>query len=236
MTTPNSSTNTPSAAESAVTYINEQLTATQRRLRTTRWTTSIIVLAVAGYGIGITTWLHYNVLAPAAAADIATARVVDIVQQVGPPLADQVTREVPAAFATLPDMLLDQMPRFRAQLEDQVEKTMAGYAVEFEPEVDAFLTEFTNENHDRLKLVLDATNDPKLTKKFGDELEAELLTYLHAPNSRGESAMELLDQGRLALENVEVRLHRLAYAKDLTGEELKLRRVIAATMKAASIE
>jgi hypothetical protein len=43
--------------------------------------------------------------------------------------------------------------------------------------------------------------------------------------------MEMLDQGRVAMEDIQERLHRLAHAKDLTPEELKLRRVVAATLK-----
>ena len=57
-------------------------------------------------------------------------------------------------------------------------------------------------------------------------------SYLRTPINKGELVMDLLDQDRGALDDVQLRLHRLATAKDLTSEELKLRRVVAATLKA----
>lgn len=225
----------PSDAQHAVSYVEEQLAAVQRTLKITRIVTISLIVIIAGYAVGITSWMHHNVLEPTAAAEVATARAMDIIQESGTALSEQVVQEVPAALAQLPDMLLDQMPQYRMQLEDKFEQTLADYGREFEPEVEAFLNEFLEQNHDQVHAILSAVNDPKLTKRFGDELEQEILAYLKTPNESGESVLEMLDYGRVALEDVEARLHRLAYGKNLTAEELKLRRIVAATLKTADI-
>lgn len=232
MTTSNSF---PSAPETAIAFIEQELVAAQKTLKKTRITTAALVLAVVSYSLGITVWMSRNVLQPTAAAEIATARAVDIVQQSGHALSDQVVQQLPPALASLPDMVLDQLPRYRTQLEDKFEHSLADYGHELEPEAETFLNTFLTENHDQVEAILGATQDPKLTKHFGDQLEKQLMTYLETPNEKGESAMDMLDQGRVAMEDVQNRLHRLAHAKDLTPEELKLRRVVAATLKASDV-
>ena len=221
------------AEECAATFVERQLEAAENSLKRTRLTTTVLLVAVVGYSVGITTWMNYNVLQPRAAADIATARAVDFVKQGGAALSDQIVEQLPVAMANLPDMVLDQLPHYRMQLEDQFEHSLADYSKELETDVEGFLAQFLNENHDHVQAILGAANDPKLTKHFGDQLEQELLSYLKTPNNKGESAMDMLDQGRGTLEDVETRLHRLAHANDLTPEELKLRRIIAATLKAS---
>ncbi|MEI6085226.1 MAG: hypothetical protein WCS70_13125 [Verrucomicrobiota bacterium] len=221
-----------SAETCAASFVEQQLEATTKSLKTTRLVTSLLLVAVVGYSVGITTWLHYNVLQPTPAADITTAHAVEFVRQGGAALSDQIVHEVPTALANLPDMVLDQMPHYRMQLEDRFENSLALYGREFEPEVEAFLDQFLTENRDHVQAILGAANDPKLTKHFGDQLEQELLSYLKTPNANGESVMDMLDQGHATLEDVQARLHRLATAKNLTPEELKLRRIVAATLKA----
>jgi hypothetical protein len=234
MTTQNSSlpNPTPAPEQTAATYVEQQLVAAERRLKNTRLTTTVVVVLVIGYSVGVTAWMHHNVFEPRSAADIATAHAVEMVQSGGAALSDEIVQEVPAAVASLPDMVLNQMPQYRLQLEDRFEHSLADYGHEFEPEVETFLTQFVSENRESLETMLAAAQDPKLTKHFGDQFENELLSYLKTPNERGESAMNMLEQGQSALQDVQMRLHRLAHANDLTPEELKLRRLIAATMKA----
>jgi hypothetical protein len=230
MTTPNSA-----AEQTAAAFVEQQLATAERSLKITRLATLIVGLLVAGYAIGITTWMHFNVLEPTAAADIATARAVTLVQESGTALSDQIVHEVPALVAQAPDFVLEQMPSYRIQLEDQFEHTLADYGRELQPEMEAFLDQFITEHRDHIEAILGATSDPKLTEHFGDQLEQELLTYLKTPNEQGESVLDMLDQGRVTLEDVQLRLDRLAHAKDLSAEELKLRRIIAATMKATDV-
>jgi hypothetical protein len=236
MTTSNSHSPEASAEQTAAAFVEQQLTAAQRSLRITRIVSVAVVLVVIGYGVGITTWMHYNVLQPDAAADIATARTVDIVQRGGAAFSDQVVQELPAALASVPDMLIAQMPRYRVQLEDTIEQTLAKYGRELQPDVELFLDQFIKENREHVEAILKAVQDPKMTKHFGDQLEQEFLTYLKTPNDRGESVMHLLDQGKLAMETTEAHLHRLAYSTDLTPEELKQRRVLGSLLKAANIK
>jgi hypothetical protein len=231
MTTPNTNTE-----QTATSFVEQQLAAAERSLKITRLATTIIVLLVASYAIGMTAWMHYHVLEPTAAADIATAHIVTIAQESGAAISEQVIREVPALVAQVPDFLLEQIPSYRILLEDKFEQTLAEYGRELQPDVEAFLEQFTNENREHVEAFLGAVSDPKLTQRFGDHVEQELLTYLHTPNDRGESALDLLELGRVSLDDVQARLHRLAWAKDLTPEELKLRRIIGATMKAADVK
>ncbi|MCG3148334.1 MAG: hypothetical protein PCFJNLEI_01777 [Verrucomicrobiae bacterium] len=217
----------------ATSFVDEQLADAERTFKNTRRATLIICGAVGLYAIGVTAWLHNNVLQPTAAADIATAHAVEIVQQSGAALSDQIVHEVPAVIASAPDYLLEQMPDYRAQLENKFEQMLAAYGQQFEPEVEAFLDQFFNEHREQVQAILAAVNDPKMTKRFGDQLEQELLSYLKTPNARGESVLDLLDHGRVVLEDVEHRLDRLAHAKNLSAEEIKLRRIVAATLKTA---
>ena len=219
--------------QTALAYIDDSLAKAQRSLRTTRLATSVVVMLVAGYAVGITTWMHFHVFEPAAAADIVMAHAVTVVQESGAALSDQVVHEVPALVAQAPNYLLEQMPGYRTHLEDKFEQALADYGRELQPDVEAFLDQFFAEHHDHIDAIVGAAADPKLTKKFGDQLEQELLSYLKTPNENGESVVDMLDQGRVALEDVQARLHRLATAKDLSPEELKLRRIVAATLKAS---
>jgi len=226
----------PTTEQTAAKFVEQQLAAAERSLKVTRCATSIIVVLIVGYAVSITTWMHYRVLEPSAAADIATAHTVTFVQESGTALSDQIVQELPALVRQAPDFLIEQMPNYRIQLEDKFEQTLADCGRELQPDVEGFLDQFVAEHCDQVASILDAANDPKMTKQFGDKFEEELVSYLKTPNDHGESVLDMLDQGRIALEDVQQRLHRLAHDKDLTPSELKLRRLVATTLKATDVK
>lgn len=226
------STNNPEAV--AAQFVDDQLAAAQASLRRTRAFCVASVLFVAAYMSFITHTLHTRLLSPKPAAKLATTYTCVLVQQQGDALTKQLVRDVPSYIAGLPDVFLAELPKVRQDLENNIDQQLRACAqqisTQWGQQMDAYLV---SHRDDVLKFV-EGSQNPQTVAQLGDRFETETLRYLNTKAADGTSAMDKLQQGLAALNEVEAKLNRLAHAKDLTAQEKTLRQLIAVTLKSAN--
>ncbi len=225
--TPASSLNDAVASQ----YIDEQLKSAQASLARSRTFCIASVLLVTGYMSFITWTLQTRLLRPQAAADLATTYTSAFVTEQGNAAADQLVQQVPGYIAGLPDVFLRELPTVRKDLEKQLDYVLSAVSRDVSKQVGVYLDDYLVNNREQIASFLSSSQNPQFVEQFGEHLEQEVFSYLKVQGEDGHSAFDKLQQVAAGLGTVEVQLHRLAYAKDLTPEEQSLRQLIAITMR-----
>ena len=211
-------------------FVSQELAKTEASLRRTRMVCVASVLFVVGYMSFITHTLQTRLLQPKAAADIATGYVSAYVQVHGDALSKQLVRDVPAYIAGLPDAFLAELPHARRNLENKLDQGLLTYAEEVAKQWGQQLDDFLVSRRDEVVKFVEETQNPQVVEQLGEQFEQEALRFLYAKDYDGQSTMDRLQEGIVALNEVEARLHRLAYADDLAPHERTLRQLIAVSL------
>jgi hypothetical protein len=214
----------------ALQYVDDQLQKARGALRRTRIISILVVLVVLGYFGFLASYVRTQYLEPKAAAEMANAYAVAFVQENGPELSGKLKQEIPRLIQRLPDYALEQLPRFREDLENTLEERFTQYCQGSAVELGEHLDSFLEENREAINDFLEAGQTPEGAKELAANLEEEIRLYLQDPGADGESVSDKLNAALHALKQIEARLHRLANGADLTPQETQLRRAIAVMM------
>jgi hypothetical protein len=221
----------------AVSYIEERLQKARKSLKRTQILSIVVMVFVTGYLSTIGYLLKTRLLDPEPAADLATGQVTMMLQQYGPEATHWLKESVPPMVASLPQMLLDQMPAGRELLEAYVGDLMQTHAEKAAADLATHMDTFIAENKETLDAFIEAAQHPEGVEELGKHLEGELRGWLDyrieggEDGKKNESIREILDRTAGSLDKLEAKLDRLAHAKDLTEQEKKLRTAIAIIMK-----
>lgn len=229
-------TTSPTGEQAAVQYINDSLQKARATLRKTTIIATVLVLIVASYLTFITYKLRTEFLNPKPAATMAASQLRSFVVQNGPEITKSLKEQIPPMIAKLPDLVLEQLPNIRLALEQRLEDHLREYLLQTSEELGSHLDGFLDEHKENVDAFVEAAQDPEGTKVLGEQLEEELNQYITAKGDDGRSIHEKMDEVLDALKKMESQLDRLAHAKDLTPQELKLRYAIAVIMQAGERE
>ena len=218
------------------TYIQEELAAARRSLRTTQILGTIIVVALSIYLIIVTVKLK-NYLRPESAAEIATGFVVDQIDRYRGPFLAEVEQRVPAMIQQLPDYVLKQLPIARQRVEETFQTELRKYSESATDKLNADVEQYLKDNKEEIQTILEVSQDPKAVERLGPSIRSQIIeAYLEEEPAEGKSVHEQVATSFAMLQNAQQRIHRLATASDLTPEEQKTRRAIAIIMNTIDAE
>lgn len=227
--------NTPETI--AVEYIEQRLQKARKALKRTQILSIVVMVFVTGYLSTIGYLLKTRLLDPEPAADLATGQVTIMLQQYGPEATTWLKESIPPMVASLPQMLLEQLPAGREMLEAYVGEQMQTHAEKAAADLATHMDAFIADNKETLDAFIEAAQHPEGVAELGNHLEGELRGWLDyriesgEQGAKSESIREILNRTAGSLDNLEAKLDRLAHAKDLTEQEKKLRTAIAIIMK-----
>jgi hypothetical protein len=226
----------PAPEQAATRYVDEQLQKARASIKRTRIVSIVLVVIVFTYLSVIVHLLKKEYLQPKAAAEMANMQLVSFVQQSGPQLTKELKSEIPKLIAEIPDLMLAQLPLLREAVEARVEDALTAYCEQTATEMGGALDQFLLENREDIRALIEAGQDPAAVEELGEHLEDEIRSYLKMTGPDGESIQQKLDIALAQLSKLDARLHRLAYGKDLTAQEKKLRHAIALITRAGQAE
>ncbi len=207
-------------------FLLDELAAARASLKRTQVIGLIALVAIVCY-MGYVTMGIREALVPAKAADLAKGFIAERVSDQADELARQVTQQVPAMIAGLPDYILKQLPAYRLEIEKDVETNLKAHGMKVSRELGEKLDAFLNANIVQVKAVLKAGKDRSEFAKLEPQIDAFLADYLKQRLGGEESLQEKLDKTLHALRDIKKMTDRLATASDLTPAEKKARHAIA---------
>lgn len=220
----------PHDGQLAERYIHNELEQTRGSLVRTQVGSVAVALLLCGYMIYLTSTFRKN-LEPQAAATIAQGIASQKIEEQGPELASYVKREVPAYIRKAPDYALEQLPKFRQQIQTEVDNSIQKYAKESGDQLSAQIDKFLEENKEPVGELLKQGQDPKATEEINAKLKELFVQYMETTQVGGETLKAKLDSSLEMLNKVDARMKRLAEAKDLSPQEQSAKRAIAVLLK-----
>jgi hypothetical protein len=210
----------------AANYLATQVVQARVALQRTRVVGLICLLLLGGEMIFITSKFTAS-LQPHAAAEIADGMIMQQISDRGPDLAGQLKQKIPEYIQQTPDYALKELPKYRIALEDRMEKQLNEYCQKTSQQLDTQLDSYLTDHKEDIKGMITAGNDPAIAKRVGQDLHQQFLSYVHAKPDGGESIQDQLDVSLEALQGTAKTMHRLATAKNLTGQEKQTRHALA---------
>lgn len=234
-TSPPASTAPLDGDSAAANYLATQVKLARTALQRTRIIGLVLLMLLGGEMIFITSKFSSS-LEPHAAAEIADGMIMQQITDRGPDLASQLKQKIPEYIQQTPDYALKELPKYRLALEDRLEAQLNQYCQKTAKQLDTQLDGYLTEHKDDIKGMLTAGNDAEVSKRVGEDLKHQFLIYVHAKSQDGESIQDQLDLSLVALEGTAKTMHRLATAKDLTGQEKQTRHALAVLTSSLHIE
>lgn len=210
-------------------FIASEIEKTKKALKQTQIIGVAVFLFIFFY-VGSIAMRFHRSLQPDEAANMAKGMIAQKVIESEPELTAYLMREVPAAIEKVPDLVKQQLPELRAQLEDRLAEEFAKYAKETSDQLDAALDQYLEENKADFQTVMLAGSDPELAKEMTAAMRKMFIEYLSEKNGEEESIKEKIDEALRALTEIRAMMHKLAANKNLTPAEKKARRAIAVLM------
>ncbi|GEM_PF-2537741 len=224
------------AANAAVDYVNEQLTAARASLGRTKMVAVIIIIIVLAYMSFVTKSILAH-LEPQQAANTAKGVLTIQLAERGEILADQLKAKIPEMMQRLPEVVLHRMPAIREGIENRISAELKNYArktaSELEPQLDEFLTNHT----DDINEFLNASQDlDALREDLNDDLDELIANYLKNTTDGSETLLEKFEQSQVLLNNIADHTQRLAHDEDLSDREKQTRRAVAVLLVKADFK
>jgi len=208
-------------------YVADQLHNARLSLQRTQLIGALLVLVTLLYMLYMAINFR-RYLEPQAAAEVAGGLISERVNEQAQGVADQVKARVPEMIRELPDYALAQMPIYREALEQRIATDLRTHSAAAALNLGDHLDVFLDEHKDKIKTVFEATADSQAVKQMGAEIEHEFLKSLkNTQAGGGETLKTKLDTSLQMLQQVNMKMSRLANAKNLTPQERKARRAIA---------
>ena len=210
----------------AANYLAAQVKQARVALQRTRIVGVVLLLLLGGEMIFITSKFSAS-MQPHAAAEIADGMILQQINDRGPDLADQLKKKVPEYIQQTPDYALREMPKYRISLEDRLEAELNSRCQKTSQELGTQLDGYLTDHKEEIKGLITSGSDPAIAKRVGQDLKLQFMQYVHAKSQGGESIQEQLDLSLAALEGTAKTMHRLASARDLSGQEKQTRHALA---------
>lgn len=210
----------------AANYLATQVKQARTALQRTRIVGLVLLLLLGGEMIYITSRFSAS-LQPHSAAEIVDGMILQQINDRGPDLAAQLKQKIPEYIQQTPDYALRELPKYRVSLEDRLEAELNSRCQKTAQELDTQLDGYLNDHKEEIKGLITDGSDPAVAKRVGQDLKQQFMQYVHAKTQGGESIQDQLDISLAALQGTAKTMHRLATARDLTGQEQQTRHALA---------
>jgi hypothetical protein len=218
-------------------FIQQELASLKASLRTVSVFGTILVLAISIYLLVIAAGFVKN-LEPKEAAKMATAEVMSAINDNGEQFVDAVRERAPLAVEQATQVVIEQMPPFRKDIEQKFEEGLNNYCAQTSEQLNGKIDTFLDENKDEIKTLLDATDVDAAS--LSAALNELVMEYLKAkPADGGPSIKEQVADSLKMLKNAESELTRLAKNKNLNAKDKRARRgvaIIAGSIDSSELE
>ncbi len=219
---------TGEAAASA--YIAQELPKARKTLKRTRIVGLILVCLVGAY-ITMISVTMVRFFQPREAAQVASGMIVRHLDNDGPALAAEIEREVPLLIRQLPDYCLQELPRYRQEVEKGLERELRAYCASFSRDLGNQMDTLIDTHKAELKVLFENANDRAALRQILPNFD-QLLTGFLKTDADGKQIQQRVTDLAAVLKEIEQRVERLANASDLTPEEQKARRSLAVLARA----
>jgi len=220
-----------SSEDAAVQYIETQLAKTRTSLKNTNQVGVVLIVIVLCYISYVSYQLKTRYVDPKPAAQMLNERLMVIISEQAPQITGRIKKEIPHIIQQIPEIALQQLPKFRIELEKKIADTLSDYSHQSSQQLGEHLDMFLKENKDEIHKFMEHAEDKETIKELGAALEEQFKDYLKDKDEHGESIQNKIDSALKELRKIEHRVNRLATANDLTPAEKKLRYAIAAVIK-----
>ena len=224
---PSASPQTPAAAGDAVAtaYIAAEIVKARKELKRTRIVGVVLVCVVATY-ITIISTTMVGFFQPGAAAQVASGMLMQHVSSDGKALTAKVEQQIPQLIRELPDYAIKELPRYRHEMEQTLETELQAHCETLSADVGYQVDLLIDSHHEAIKQVLANANNRAALRQALPDLNRTVATYL-ATDPDGRAIHQHITDLAVALKDVQTRMDRLAYGKNLTPEEKSARRSLA---------
>lgn len=207
-------------------FLEDEILTTQDSLRRSRMFGVIIIAVVAGYMGYITNGIR-EFLTPTEAADMTTSFIETQVSTKSDMVSLAIKNRIPTVISGLPDHFLDEIPRFRTDLENRVVNGTRVQMLEVAENLDANLGTFLEEHKEDINTMLTSTEEIEVTEALKEALTEDILDFLATVPPNGESVVQRIARSLEILKQAESSVDRLAKNKDLSAGERKTRYALA---------
>jgi hypothetical protein len=218
------------AEGAAVAYIADQLPKARKALKRSRILGAALVLVVGVY-FGVITVITTNLFQPRAAAEVTSGMLSEHIAKQGPTLVAQAEKEIPILLRQLPDYLIEEVPRYREQIEHSLETELSAHCAILEREMGNQMDALIDAHKPEMKALMENANDRAALRKIVPDLERLVNNFLDG-TSDGAGARQHINDLAAELQEIDHHVQRLADNKNLAPEEQKARRSLAILARA----
>ncbi|HSH95474.1 MAG TPA: hypothetical protein VK968_15130 [Roseimicrobium sp.] len=207
-------------------FVLDEYSAAQKAVRTSRLVAIGLIAFVGAYMGYVASELSKH-LEPKNAAEHATGIIAGQVETHAGGLARRIETEAPAMVARVPNMILEQLPVWRKEVEDKLAEALRNSLRERQVELAKAIDTSLAEHNSAVKALVANAADKNALNEVAKELEKDVSVLLSAPGEGNNSLQKSFDNALLGLSTVEKQLTKLAENKNLTSQEKRTRRSIA---------
>ena len=218
------------AEGAAAGYIAAQLPKARKTLKRGRMVGAIMILVVGIY-ISVISVTTIGFFQPRAAAEVASGMVTEHLANKGPELVGQLEKEIPILIRQLPDYILQEVPRYRLEVERTLETELQAHCKTLSKEVGEQMDVLMDTHKAELEALTKTPEDRAALQKIIPNLDQIVNDFL-ATSPAGTNAGRHISDLASELHEIDQRVDRLANGKDLTPEEQKVRRSLAVLARA----
>ncbi len=217
-------------------FLEDEILRAHDSVRRSRLFGVIIVGVVCLYMGYITNGLR-KFLEPGEAAAFAVMFVSAQVDSKTDLVADRIKEKIPELITGLPDHILEEIPRYRNDMEDSVVSTARAHMTEVTARLDENLKVFLEENQESIKKMLATKGEiGEVDEAFKEALFEQIMDFLETVPPDGDSLSDRLNTSLKMLSEAESKVEHLAKNQNLGASERKTRYALAVLADAISDE
>ncbi len=214
----------------AVAYVTQELPKARKALKRAR-VLGFVLIALVGSYISIASIMLVRFFQPQEAAQVASGMLLQRINSDGPALARQVEREVPRFIRQLPDYLIQELPKYRHDLEAEFDADLRTHCRALANDLSVQMDALLAAHQTTLQFLLAHPDNREAIRTVLPDLTQTTLNFL-TTEPDGKIVQAHINDLAAGLKEIEKHMDRLANGTNLTPEEQKARRSLAVLAKA----
>ncbi len=220
----------PAVEAAASAYVLAEVPKARKALQRTR-VMGLVLICLVGIYIAVISVTMVRFFQPRAAAEVATGMLIEQVSKHGPALVGQVEKEIPIVIRQVPDYIIQEVPRYRQELEGAFEKEWQPHCAVLSKDLARKMDTLIEDSKPEMKALLENATDRAALRKIMPDLD-QLVSDFLANDAEGKRIGQHISDLAAELQEIEKRTERLANANNLSPEEQKARHSLAVLSRA----
>lgn len=223
-------TATPAGEGTASAYIAAELPKARKTLQRAR-VCGVVLICLVGIYITAISITMVRFFQPRAAAEVATGMLIEQVSKHGPALVGQVEKEIPVVIRQVPDYIIQEVPRYRQELETAFDREWQSHCAVLTMDVAQKMDQLIDNNKPEMKDLLANSSDRAALRKIMPDLDQAVNDFLNN-DAQGKRIRQHVSDLAAELQEIQKRTDRLANGNNLSPEEQKARHALALLSRA----